>query len=596
MMARDEDSSTALSPENSRTNWTDPPPPAPEVPKCNTRNAEDEKIPLTVEENHQSQGTKTESDRRPPTSNTEASSGADTYNGTERTNSSAGNDDLNIIGWDGDADPDHPYNWPSWQIVLNVVMINLASFIAPLGSSKPITVNLLVEEAFTLTSDKAIFAPAVPQVVKEFNVHSSELAAFVVSVDVLGFAFGPLIMAPLSEVYGRVKIYHVCDAGFIVSTVLCGAAPNMSSLIVFRLCSGIFGALFSTIGGGCIADMVRQEKRAGVMALCGFGNLLGPIVGPIMGGFINASWGWRWTQYVVAIAAGVPAILMVFTFRESYHPVLLNRKAARLRKETGNLSLKSKYDSGLSPADLLKRSIIRPSKLLVCQPIVTLIALFIGISYAILFVMFTSITSVFKEYYHFSDSAVGLAFVGMGVGSIIGVVVYSIAANRYVKRKKAAVSRSDESTDIEEVSGVSQTRIQELRPEDRLFLLPVGSVMLPAGLLIYGWTIQYHIHWMVPILATALIASGNVIIYMSFQVFLVDAFTIYAASALAAMIVVRSLAAGLLPLSGLALYDTLGVGWGNTLLAFLSMLFIPVAWLIKKYGAFLLERYKIHNL
>ncbi|KAH8771129.1 putative bicyclomycin resistance protein [Diaporthe sp. PMI_573] len=541
-----------------RTDIPASPPPTPEVPKSNTRKLENEKIPSSDGANRQSQEVKTESDRRPPSAN----------------------DDLNVIGWNGDDDPEHPFNWPSWQIVLNCIMINLASFIAPLGST--------------------IFAPAVPQVVREFNVHSSELAAFVVSVDVLGFAFGPLLMAPLSEVYGRVKIYHVCDAGFIVSTILCGAAPNMPSLIVFRLCSGIFGALFSTIGGGCIADMVRQEKRAGVMALCGFGNLLGPIVGPIMGGFINASWGWRWTQYVVAIAAGVPAILMIFTFRESYHPVLLERRAAKLRKETGNMSLKSKYDSGLAPADLLKRSIIRPSKLLVCQPIVTIAALFIGISYAILFVMFTSITSVFDEYYHFSASSAGLAFVGLGVGSVVGVLIYAIAANRYIKRKKlapsAAVSTSEESNGLEGGSGSSQTPSQGIKPEDRLFLLPVGSVMLPAGLLIYGWTIQYHIHWIVPIMATALIAAGNVIIYMSFQVFLVDSFTVYAASALAAMIVVRSLAAGLLPLSGLALYDTLGVGWGNTLLAFLNMLFIPVAWLIKKYGAYLLERYKIENL
>lgn len=141
MMAKDEESSTALNPENSRTDWSDSPTLAPKVSKCNTRKAENEKIPSTVEENHQSQGTKTESDRRPPSSNTEVSSSADTYNGRERTTSSAGDDDLNIIGWDGDADPEHPYNWPPWQIVLNVVMINLASFIAPLGSSKLVTVN-----------------------------------------------------------------------------------------------------------------------------------------------------------------------------------------------------------------------------------------------------------------------------------------------------------------------------------------------------------------------------------------------------------------------------------------------------------------------
>lgn len=207
MMAKDEESSTtAFNPENSRTKWSDSAPPTPEVPKYNTRKAEDEKIPLTVEDNHQSQGTKIESDQRPPSSNTEASSGADTYDGTERTDSSAGDDDLNIVGWDGDADPEHPYNWPSWQIVLNVVMINLASFIAPLGSSKPITTNLLEREPSMLTLDKAIFAPAVPQVVREFNVHSSELAAFVVSVDVLGFAIkGNVWVSYLSLMYIKEK-------------------------------------------------------------------------------------------------------------------------------------------------------------------------------------------------------------------------------------------------------------------------------------------------------------------------------------------------------------------------------------------------------
>lgn len=448
----------------------------------------------------------------------------------------------------------------------------------------------------------AIFAPAAPQVVRDLDVHSLQLATFVVSVDVLGFAFGPLLLAPLSEVYGRAKMYTACSFGFLISTVLSGSAPNMASLIVFRFFSGVFGACFGTIGGGSIADMVRPEKRAGIMAICGAGSLLGPILGPIFGGFINASWGWRWTQWTVAIAASVPTTFILFTFRECYHPVLLERKAARLRKETGRLSLKSKYDQGLSLGEHLRRSIVRPLKLLFRSPIVTISALFIGISYAILFVMFTSITSVFHETYNFSASSVGLAFTGMGVGSFIGVAVYSIASNRYLKRKKAAelavVLEDDAAARSDDGGAGGWVSLEQgnLQPEDRLPLLPIGCLMPPVGLLVYGWTIQYCVHWIVPILATTLIGTGNVIIYMSLQMFLVESFTIFATSALAAMTVVRSLAAALLPLSGLELYDTLGVGWGNSLLAFIIMLFVPIALIIKKAGAKLRKRYEIKSL
>lgn len=457
----------------------------------------------------------------------------------------------------------------------------------------------------------AIFAPAAPQAVSEFDVHSLQLATFVVSVDVLGFAFGPLLLAPLSEVYGRVKLYSACNIAFLISTVLCGSAPNMNFLIVFRFLSGTFGAGAGTVGAGAIADMVRPEKRAGVMALCGIGSLLGPILGPIFGGFINASWGWRWTQWTVAIAAAVPAISIFFTFKECYHPVLLERKVAKLRNETGKLSLKSKYDQGLSPANYLKRSIVRPLKLLFRSPIVAMSALFIGMSYAILFVMFTSLSTVFHDTYHFSESGIGLSFVGLGVGSAIGVVVYSVASNRYMTKKKAANSESVVATNEndtvanQDAPGANadgsppeslEQAAEGLQPEDRLFLLPIGSLMTPIGLLIFGWTVQYRVHWIVPIMSTSLISGGNFIIYMSLQMFLMDSFPTYSASALAAMMVVRSLLAAFLPLSGLELYDKLGFGWGNTLLAFLLVLFIPVAFLGKRFGGVLRKRYKINNL
>jgi multidrug resistance protein len=225
----------------------------------------------------------------------------------------------------------------------------------------------------------------------EFQSDSLELAAFVVSVYILGFAFGPLFIAPLSEIYGRVIVYHICNIGFIALLVGCALAPSLNALIVFRFFSGIFGACPVTNGGGSIADMVPQEKRAVAMAGFSVGPLLGPIIGPVAGGFLANAKGWRWNFWLIVIASGFLSVVMVFTMKETYHPILLQRKVDRLRKETGNQSLKSKLDARLSPSDYFKRGIIRPMKLLIRSPIVILLSLFIAVTYGYLYLMFVSV-------------------------------------------------------------------------------------------------------------------------------------------------------------------------------------------------------------
>jgi multidrug resistance protein len=238
-------------------------------------------------------------------------------------------DEANIVWWDGDDDPANPYNWPTWLKVVNCVFVSLLTLITPLGSS--------------------MFAPGVSELMKEFKSDNLELASFVVSVYVLGFAFGPLVIAPLSEIYGRTIVYHVCNLGFTAFLVACALAPSLNSLIAFRFLSGAFGSCPLTNGGGTIADMIVQEKRAGAMAAFSIGPLLGPIIGPVAGGFLAEAEGWRWVFWVLAILAGTLTIVMLIFARESYAPILLQRKVDRLRKETGNELLRSKLDAGLSP-------------------------------------------------------------------------------------------------------------------------------------------------------------------------------------------------------------------------------------------------------
>ena len=147
-----------------------------------------------------------------------------------------------------------------------------------------------------------MFAPAVPQLMVEFHSTNTELAAFVVSVYLIGFAAGPLVIAPLSELYGRLYVYHVNNILFIIFTVACALTPSLSALIGFRFLAGCAGSAPVTLGGGTIADVIHPGHRGLAMALYILGMLLGPNLGPVAGGFLTQAEGWRWTFWVLAIA------------------------------------------------------------------------------------------------------------------------------------------------------------------------------------------------------------------------------------------------------------------------------------------------------
>lgn len=147
-----------------------------------------------------------------------------------------------------------------------------------------------------------MFAPGVPYVLRDFDETSVLLASFVVSVYLIGYAFGPLLAAPACEVWGRAVVYQVTNALFLVFTIACAVAPSFDSLIVFRFLAGSAGSAPLVLGGGTIADMYPREQRGSKMAAFAMGPLIGPIAGPIAGGFLAEKVGWRWVFWVITIA------------------------------------------------------------------------------------------------------------------------------------------------------------------------------------------------------------------------------------------------------------------------------------------------------
>ena len=196
---------------------------------------------------------------------------------------------VNEVWWDGPDDPSNPRNWPNSKKFTNVALVSLQCLISPIAS--------------------AMFAPGVQRVMEDFNSTSKELATFVVSVFVLGFGIGPLVLAPLSEIYGRLPIYLWTNIFFVIFTIACAVSTNLNMLVGFRFLAGLAGSAPLANGGGTIADLIIQEKRGAAMAIFGIGPLLGPVIGPIAGGYLAEAEGWRWVFWVIAIAVSSSLLL-----------------------------------------------------------------------------------------------------------------------------------------------------------------------------------------------------------------------------------------------------------------------------------------------
>jgi multidrug resistance protein len=451
--------------------------------------------------------------------------------------------DPNVVDWDSKDDPERAVNWTNKKKWANMAIIGSVTFLTPLASS--------------------MVAPGVPLILQDFHSTNETIGSLVVSIYILGYAIGPLFIAPMSEVYGRLPVYHANNILFIIWTIACAVAPNIGSLLFFRVLAGIAGSCPITIGGGSIADLFIQQERGAAMALFALGPLMGPVIGPVAGGYLSQAEGWHWVFWVITIAAGLACMSSITFMRETYEPVLLQKRVNKLKKETGNQQLRSKLDSGLTVREYFTRALIRPTKMLVFSPIVLSLSIYMAVVYGYLYLLFTTLTLVFERDYHFSSGNVGLVFLGIGVGSLLGLLIFGLASDRIVKRMSAK---------------------GEMKPEYRLPPLIPGSLCIPIGLFWYGWSAEAHLHWIMPIIGTMFVGLGLLATFMPIQTYLVDAFTIHAASAIAANTVLRSLVGAFLPLAGPSMYAKLGLGWGNSLLAFIALALSPISWIFFKYG------------
>ncbi|CEL09550.1 Putative Synaptic vesicle transporter SVOP [Aspergillus calidoustus] len=409
------------------------------------------------------------------------------------------------------------------------------------------------------------YTGGVAEIEAEFGI-GSEVATLGVSLFVLGFAIGPLLWAPLSEMFGRQIIYFFTYLALTAFNCGCAGAKNSWTLIILRFWAGAFGSSPLTNAGGVIADMFAAKQRGIAMSLFAAAPFLGPVLGPIIGGFLGMNAGWRWVMGFLGAFSGALWIGGSLFIPETYAPVLLRRRAEKLSKLSGKVyRSKMDIDQGrTSLGEAFKTALSRPWILLFREPIVFLLSLYMAIVYGTLYMLFAAYPIVFQGTRGWNQGIGALPFLGIMVGMLFAVA-YSIWDNkRYVRAQDAH-------------DGFAP-------PEARLPPCMVACVAIPIGLFWFAWTNYPSVHWMACIAAGVPFGFGMVLVFLSIMSYLIDTYTIFAASVLAANSVLRSIFGAVFPLFTSYMYQDLGIHWASSIPAFLALACVPFPFLFYKYG------------
>ncbi|KAH9907202.1 polyamine transporter 1 [Xylariomycetidae sp. FL2044] len=456
------------------------------------------------------------------------------------------NPEPNLVDWDGPEDPANPQNW-SWQKKLwTTLMASICTLTVSFGSS--------------------VLAPAIGVLGEEYDV-SDTVATLSITLYVLGFAAGPLVWGPVSEYMGRYRPFLVGYVGFMCFTVGVAVAQNMYTVLICRFLQGTWGIATVAVTPGLIVDLWDIRTRALATIAWATTILIGPTFGPIIGSFTveNGNLGWRWTMWFTLIISAFSLLLILSFMGETWAPIMLQRKAARLRVETENWALHAKRDEvPVEPRELIRKYGLKPMHMLLTEPILVAITLYNCFVYGIIYLTFEVYPYAFSAVRKWSPGVASLPFLSLMVGYFTASAVAIFMHLQIIDKKLAR--------------GVQPT------PEDNLAPMFVGSASLIIGLFWFAWTSSPDITWVPQVLAGPFIGCGTMLVFNPCLTYLIECYLGDAASALAANTIVRSAVAAVFPLFATPMYEKLGVAWASSLLGFLTLAFVPAPILFYLYG------------
>ncbi|KAL5508004.1 hypothetical protein ACEPAH_5622 [Sanghuangporus vaninii] len=441
---------------------------------------------------------------------------------------------LERLDHDWQHDPDNPRNWTFWRKWRMAALVSFYTFVSPVSSS--------------------MMAPALPRIKDHYDISSPTILNMTLTIFLLAYAIGPLFLSPLSEVVGRRWVLHISNIAFLIFNIACAFAPDIGSLIGFRFLAGLGGSAPIAIGAGVIGDLFSERDRATAMSVFTLGPLLGPSIGPVAGGFIAETIGFKWIFIVIAIASGIGGCFGIIFLQETYAPFIQIKRAQQQIKQTGEKTLEHDVllDQHKDFAHVMWVNMTRPFALLFGSFICFILSLYMGLTYGYYYLMFATFPQLFPENYGFSTGLAGLAYLGPGVGFCLSTAYGAYVADGIYQRLVA------------KNGGVA-------KPEMRIPPLIIASCFVPIGLFWYGWSAQAKVHWIMPIIGAGIFGFAMMGTFLPIQLYLVDSFR-YAASAMAAATVIRSVMGFAFPLFGQQMFDALHAGPGYSLLAGLAII------------------------
>ncbi|KAH8672216.1 MFS multidrug transporter-like protein [Ilyonectria robusta] len=438
--------------------------------------------------------------------------------------------------------PGNPRNWPDafkWRIVL-----------------------MLACMAFAVTFTCISIVPIANQIVADLDngQPSSVGSALLVTIWEFGEAAGPLLIAPLSEVFGRYPVMNVANIIFIAATVSAALSQSTPLFIACRALTGLAVAV-NVLNPAIIGDIFAPDQRGSAMSLIMCAPLIGGAIGPAVSGLIAERVGWRAVVLIGAALAVACEVVFLTCFRETYKLTILRRRAQKLGKGS------AKRGPGFK---MVLDSVSRPFAVLFGSGVLSALSLFGSVSFSYFYVLSVSLPSILQDIYHFTPGETGSAFVALtnsliGIGSFVAIAICHTTIDKISMKLRGSPNNPN-------------------LPEYRLPLAIAAGLAMPFVMVAYGFIAQYRLPVWILLTAAALLDGTTLLILIPLSSYVVDAGGVYSASAMTGLIVTRCLMGTFLPLTTGPLVEALGYGWGISIFGAFSLLLAPIPMLIMRYG------------
>lgn len=428
---------------------------------------------------------------------------------------------------------------------------------------KCIITCLLSFNILQIALSSSIWQQSIDKIKQEFKITNDFIATLGVTVYMAGMALGPCFSS-LAELTGRKCVYIIGFIIYIALQLLTVLGKNMQMLIIGRAFTGFGGGMLITTAFGTISDLFSQEKMGSPMVMISMAPFLGPVVSPLISSFVSEILSFQWVFRIMVIWSGVMAILVLSIVPETYGPVLLARKAKRIRKQTKNQNFQAPLDKERKFLGFFK-TLFRPFVMLFSDGVLFYFCFFAGLLNGIIYSFFTAFPYVFQTVYKWQRKMQGISFLGIAAGMIIASLTQPFWKRCYKKLTK---------------NSHGQDEAEYWLPE-----LMFGNIIASLGLLMFGWTDLKNIHSVVPIVGTGIFGFGALLCFTSIYSYIVDGYRKYSVSGVAGCMFVTSIFGALFPLfAGEFMYKHVGVHWAPTIFGLVILCGFPMVIIMFIHG------------